>query len=272
MSGEGNEHGKIRIGVYALTSCYGCQLMFATVSRIMEIYDAVDIKSYHMLSSASSPHEKVDVAFVEGSVSTEKDLVELREIRKNSKKLVAMGACAINGGVQSWKGPEESYEDMFSSVYGDSHIMYIGMKAQPIEKFVEVDYRLPGCPPEEDEIEYFVSTFVFGTWPEERDYPVCHECRISGSPCILIENGAPCLGSVTLAGCGARCIKHGVPCIGCRGPVTHENAWFDSLAREFMEKGYDREYITERMAMFGSHDPTLMERLGKIFEGGEEDE
>lgn len=260
---------KPKIGVYALTSCYGCQLKLATVSRILEIADSVDIKSFYMLTSDSSIHEGVDIAFVEGSVSTENDLSELKEIRQNAKILIAMGACAINGGVQSWSEGEKTYDELYKSVYGNRTIDFPGIKAQPIEKHVEVDHYLPGCPPEEGEILYYISTFLFGTWPEAKDYPVCHECRVAENPCILIERGEPCLGPVTTAGCGARCIKYDVPCIGCRGPVPHNNAWFDSLAKIFKNKGFSEEYIHKRMAIFSSHDPNFDKQLDKAFMDGE---
>ena len=260
------ERKKPTIGVYALTSCYGCQLSVAMVSKILEVANAVEFKSYYMLSSNSSMHEKVDVAFVEGSVSTEKDLEELKEIRKNAKYLVSMGACAINGGVQSWYDKDQKYQDLYTKVYGKKKIKHVGVKATPIDQHIKVDFKLPGCPPEEDEIIYFISTFIFGTWPEEKDYPVCQECRLAGNPCILIEDGVPCLGPTTTAGCQARCIQFGVPCIGCRGPVENETAWFDSLAKVFKDKGFTKEYIQTRMAIFGAHNPNLEKFLDKAFQ------
>lgn len=260
---------KPSIGIYALTSCYGCQLKMATVSKIVEIAEAVDIKSFYMLSSASSMHEKVLISFVEGSVSTEKDLEELLEIRKNSRILVGVGACALQGGVQSWATGEQTYEEMYKSVYGEVQNEIQGLQARPISDFVHVDFRLPGCPPEEDEIIYFISTFLFGTWPEERDYPVCQECRVNGNPCILIERGEPCLGPVTVAGCKARCINFGVPCIGCRGAVPKNTAWFDSLAQTFKEKGFTEEYVRARLKIFSAHNKNLEPMLEKIFGGAE---
>ena len=119
---ENQQKQKPVVGVYALTSCYGCQLQVATVSRIVEVAQAVNFGSYYMLSSDSSMHSKVDVAFVEGSVSTEKDLLELKEIRKNAKILVAMGACAVNGGVQSWDNGRKSYQELYSEVYGEGSV------------------------------------------------------------------------------------------------------------------------------------------------------
>ncbi len=257
------------MGVYALTSCYGCQLKLATVSKIVEIYDAVDFQSFYMLSSDSKMDVEVDVAFVEGSVSTEKDLEELREIREHARILVAMGACAVNGGVQSWAEGEKTHDDLYAVVYGDAKIDMKPLQATPISKHVKVDYSLPGCPPEEDEILYFISTFLFGTHPETRDFPVCADCRLAGNPCMMIEEDIPCLGSVTVAGCKARCIAYNVPCIGCRGPVPFETAWFDSLAKVLLDKGYTEDYIRARLKIFGSHDGNLEILLDKIFSGSD---
>ncbi|WP_455464051.1 NADH-quinone oxidoreductase subunit B family protein [Candidatus Hodarchaeum mangrovi] len=259
---------RLKLGIYSLTSCYGCQLKIATLSRILDVANSVDVRCFYMLSSDGSINESVDIAIVEGSVSTEKDLVELKEIRSNAKRLIAVGACAINGGVQSWVHNEKSYTDLYNCVYGEAKIKYIGLKAHPIDNYVKVDFYLPGCPPEEGEIMYYLSTFLFGTWPETKDYPVCHECRVAENPCILIESGEPCLGSITVAGCGARCIKYNIPCVGCRGPVPHNNAWFDSLARAFKEKGYSEEYIYNRIAIFNSHEPNFKGRLANFSKKG----
>jgi sulfhydrogenase subunit delta len=260
---------KPRVGVYALTSCYGCQLKLATVEKILDIADNVSFESFYMLSSASKMPADVDVAFVEGSVSSEKDLEELMEIRKHSRILVAIGACAVNGGVQSWAEGTLNYAELHAKVYGDSKIDMVGLQATPISKHVKVDYYLPGCPPEEDEIMYFISAFLIGTFPEPKDYPVCSECRLAGNPCILIEHGEPCLGPVTVAGCKARCISYNVPCIGCRGPVPHDTAWFDSLAKTFKEKGISEGHVRDRMTIFGAHDPNLSAMLKKIYGGKE---
>ena len=254
----------MKIGIHGLTSCYGCQLSMAVVKRILDISEKFDIKYFYMLSSAGKI-EHVDVAFVEGSVSTDEDEKELRMIRENADVLVAIGSCAIHGGVQSILFNEGiSYEEAFKTVYGDKKMDYNGRIAQPLDKFVKVDYRLPGCPPEEEEIMYYLATFAIGSWPEEKDYPVCAECRRAGNPCILIEKGEPCLGPVTVAGCDARCIKYGIPCIGCRGPVS-DVSWFDSLAMSFRDRGMDKEYVKKRMAIFASRYEGLNEMIDKIY-------
>jgi sulfhydrogenase subunit delta len=254
------------VGVYALTSCYGCQLMIATVEKVLEIASAVEFRSFHMISSASS-HGKVDIAFVEGSVSTEKDLIELQQIRDDAKVLVAIGACSVNGGVQSWEEGHRDYEDLYKNVYGKDKVSYEGVQAKPIDRYVKVDHYLPGCPPDATEIIYFLSTFLFGTYPERKERPVCHECRLAGYPCLIIEKGQPCLGSVTASGCGALCVGFKVPCIGCRGPTPNDTPSFDSLARQFKELGMDKREVLERFSIFGAHDPRMRQLVDAVFGG-----
>ncbi|KAA0004025.1 MAG: sulfhydrogenase 1 subunit delta [Thermoplasmata archaeon] len=256
----------MKIGIHGLTSCYGCQLSMAILKRVIDVVDTFDIKYFYMTSS-SGKIEAVDIAFVEGSVSTKMDEEELKKIRENAKILVAVGSCAIHGGVQ---GMLKSYEDAYKAVYGENKISFDGRKSHPIDKFVKVDYRLPGCPPEEEEIMYYLATFVIGSYPEEKDYPVCAECRREGNPCILIEKGELCLGPVTVAGCNARCLGYNIACIGCRGPVPYGIAWFDSLANTFKEKGFSKEEIKGRMEIFAAQHENLDEMVNKIYEDKDE--
>jgi len=255
---------RMKIGIHGLTSCYGCQLKMACIEEILEVAKNFEIVYWNMASSKGEI-EKVDIAFVEGSVVTERDEEELKLIRENADVLVAVGSCAIHGGVQGMIFGED-YEEIFREVYGDSLIDYEAKIGEPLRKYVEVDYCLPGCPPEEHEILYYLATFGIGSYPEEKDYPVCAECRRQGYPCILIEKGMPCLGPVTVAGCNAKCPGFNVACIGCRGPVPHGTAWFDSLAKTFKEKGMSKEYIKRRMEIFGKQYEKLDEMIEKVFE------
>ncbi len=260
---------KLKVGVYALTSCYGCQLVLAAANELFSLSTNIDFEVFSLLSSDSSMHEKVDLALVEGSVSTEQDLAELKMIRENSTTLVALGSCAACGGVQSWSEGDMSIDELHSIVYQDHPLDIKPILAKPIRHYVEVDFSIPGCPPEKEDIVRFLSSFVIGTMPEALESPVCADCRLAGNPCILLEKGEPCLGPVTVGGCGARCITFGVPCVGCRGPVPYDNAWFDALARIFKELGFKKEYIRMRMKIFGAHDPHLEEMLERVF-GGED--
>jgi len=251
---------KLKIGIYGLTSCYGCQLKLASIRDILALSNNFEIVCWKMISSKGDI-EECDVAFVEGSVTTAMDEEEIRLIREKSEVVVAMGSCAIHGGVQ---GCIEDYKKAFHEVYGENAINYMADIGKPIRKYVKVDYNLPGCPPEENELVYYLSTFALGTYPEEKDYPVCAECRRNGYPCLLIEKNEACLGPITVAGCSARCLGHNVACIGCRGPLA-EVAWFDSLAMTFLGKGMKREEMKKKMELFGGQSEKFEEMLEKVF-------
>jgi len=255
---------KLKIGIHALTSCYGCQLKIASIKDLLKVAENFDVEYWYMMSS-SGKIKHVDIAFVEGSVSSKQDEEELKKIRENADILVAVGSCAIYGGVQGMLIGEE-YKEIFKEVYGENKMDYEGKIGEPLKNYVKVDYNLPGCPPEEEEIVYYLACFALGSYPEEKDYPVCAECRRNGFPCILIEKNQPCLGPLTIAGCDARCPGYNVACIGCRGPLPYNIAWFDSLAKAFKEKGMKKEEIKARMEIFGKQYEKMEEMIEKVFE------
>ncbi|ASI98494.1 NADPH-dependent hydrogenase/sulfhydrogenase 1 subunit delta [Thermococcus celer] len=263
------EKEKVRIGFYALTSCYGCQLQFAMMDEILQLIPRAEIVCWYMIERDSYEDEPVDIAFIEGSVSTEEEAELVKRIRENAKVVVAVGACATQGGVQSWE-QEKSLEELWKAVYGDAKVKFQPKLAKPVDEYIKVDYRIYGCPPEKRDFLYALGTFLVGSWPEDIDYPVCVECRLKGNSCILIEKGEPCLGPLTRAGCDARCPGFGVACIGCRGAIDYDVAWFDSLARTFREKGLTKEEILQRMKIFNGHNPRLEEMVEKVFQGVEE--
>ena len=264
---EGN--GKVRIGFYALTSCYGCQLQLAMMDELLQLLPNAEIVCWFMVERDSFEDKPVDIAFIEGSVSTEEEVELVKKIRENARIVVAVGSCAVHGGVQSW-GKDKSLDELWKTVYGDGKVKFEPKMAEPVENYIKVDHRIYGCPPEKRDFLYAIGTFLAGSWPEDIDYPVCVECRLKGYPCVLIEKGEPCLGPITRAGCDARCPGFGIACIGCRGAVGYDVAWFDSLARTFREKGLTKEEIIERMKIFNAHNPKLEEMVNKIFEGVKE--
>ncbi|ASJ10787.1 sulfhydrogenase 1 subunit delta [Thermococcus sp. P6] len=255
--------GKIRIGFYALTSCYGCQLQFAMMDEILSLLPGVELVCWYMVDRNSREDEPVDIAFIEGSVSTEEEVELVKKIRENAKTVVAVGACATQGGVQSWD--DKPLEELWKTVYGDATVKFRPRKAEPVENFIKVDYRIYGCPPEKKDFIYTIGTLLIGSWPEDIDYPVCLECRLRGNSCVLIEKGEPCLGPVTRAGCDARCPGYGIACIGCRGAIGYDVAYFDSLAQTLKEKGLTKEEIIERMKIFNGHNPRIEEMVGSMF-------
>ncbi|MBP1911353.1 NADPH-dependent hydrogenase/sulfhydrogenase 1 subunit delta [Thermococcus stetteri] len=260
---------KVRIGFYALTSCYGCQLQFAMMDEILQLIPNVEVACWFMIERGSYEDEPVDIALIEGSVSTEEEIELVKKIRENARIVVAVGSCAVQGGVQSWE-KDKPLEELWKTVYGDAKVKFQPKMAEPVSNYIKVDYNIYGCPPEKKDFLYAIGTFLVGSWPEDIDYPVCLECRLRGNTCVLLEKGEPCLGPITRAGCDARCPAFDVACIGCRGAVGYDVAWFDSLAKTFREKGLTKEEILERMKMFNAHNPKLEEMVEKVFQGVKE--
>ncbi len=263
------EKRKLRIGFYPTTSCYGCQLNVLNIEdKLIDIFTEVEVVCFHMATSASKVDESVDVAFIEGSVVTEDDEELVKKVRQKAKYVVAMGTCACHGGVQSVDMPHFDMKDAIKEVYGDIEFDMKVMPPRPLDKVIDVDFYLPGCPIEKDEFLYFLASFIWSTWPEEKDYPVCQECRMKGNPCVVIEKGEPCLGPFTTAGCGARCPSLGLPCMGCRGPIR-EIQRVDAMAQMMEEKGISLQEAIKRMKVFGGHSEEIIKKFQSAIKGGE---
>jgi len=239
---------KLKIGIYELTGCAGDALLILDCEQeLIDMFKAADIQSFLMAKSDNIDGE-LDVALVEGSVSTEMEKEELLDIRKRANTVVAIGICACFGGIQAAFLDKKDWEKNFKKVYGDNKMTHTKpLQSKPIDAYIKVDYYLPGCPIGK---EQFLSTFnriLRGHPPELYRFPVCVECKWNENDCLL-NKGIPCLGPITRAGCGSICINHNLPCVGCWGPVEEAN-----LTSEFhllREKGFDYDFIKKKMANF----------------------
>jgi sulfhydrogenase subunit delta len=242
------EKTKLKIGIYELTGCAGDALLILDCEKeLVDIFTAADIQSFVMAKSDNIDGE-LDVALVEGSVSTEKDKKEILDIRKRADVVIAIGICACFGGIQAAFLDEKEWENNFKQVYGRVKMAHTKpVQSKPIDAYIKVDYYLPGCPIGK---EQFLSTFnriLRGNPPELYRFPVCMECKWNENDCLLNKN-IPCLGPITRAGCGSICTNHNLPCVGCWGPVEEVN-----LASEFhllREKGFDYDFVKKKIANF----------------------
>ncbi len=194
----------MKVGVFKFSSCDGCQIAFFEFREMLQVFERFDVV-YFLEAQSENIYEEFDLSFVEGSVSNEEDKERILDIRKRSKILVAMGACAISGGVQS----AGNFEGI--------------LKTEPLDVFVEVDYELPGCPVSSDLLVDFLMSILHGKRPRTAEYPVCLECKRKGNICVTVLKGEVCLGPVIRAGCGAICPSFGRGCYGCYGPVQKPN-------------------------------------------------
>lgn len=242
---------KPRAGFYSLTGCQGEYLTILGMEDVLlEMLNLVDIVEFKLASSVELPGE-VDIAFVEGSVTTEKDLKYLEEIRRKSRILVAIGDCAVWGGIQASTTGTDPRE-LMRSVYGTEENLYgfLG-EHKGLSEVVQVDYELHGCPIEGKEFAELLIDLVRGVKPVLPDYPVCVECKIREIPCLIVERGLPCFGPITVAGCDARCPSYNTVCISCRGPLKDE-ANVSGELRTLLSKGYDERTVIELVSMFGA--------------------
>jgi sulfhydrogenase subunit delta len=253
---------KPRVGIFSLTGCAGDQLQILNMEdELLDLVSHIHIVDFQEGSSYKE-EGPVDVAFVEGSVSTETDLKHLKEIRERSKILIAFGNCAVEGGIQAMRNDEGSIDGRLKDVYGVETGFFDAKLSKPLSEYVDVDLNIPGCPVEKEETLRAITSLLHGDFPPSFTYPVCVECKLNEYPCVIVESGKPCLGPVIRAGCKARCPGLGLDCIGCRGPVDSASGF----AAEFsmlLEKGYSKEFILNRLRVFSGE-------VKEDFLGGEE--
>jgi sulfhydrogenase subunit delta len=231
---------KPRLGVFKFSSCDGCQLSILDAEEeLLSLLEKVELRDFLEASSASSG-APYDLALVEGSISTQEEVDRILQIRKDSKMLVALGACATAGGVQALRN--WSKLDLFeSAVYPEPKFARALEKALPISDFVAVDFELRGCPVSRVQLLQFFATILRGTKPRLPTSAVCFECKRAGNVCLVVAGGTPCLGPVTASGCGAICPSYGRGCYGCFGPSDDVN--LDSYASWLAAHNVDRSTI-----------------------------
>lgn len=210
---------KPKIGIFSLTSCEGCSLAILELeNELLDILGAVEIVNFR--EGMTERSWDIDIGFVDGAVSTPEDEKEARLFREHCKVLVAIGACACLGGLNTLKNYQNE-ADYRGYVYGNRAGWFPTIPARPLSAVVKVDFELPGCPMIKEEFLEFVKLTLAGRTFRLPEYAVCVECKRKGNLC-LYEKGVICLGPVTRAGCDAICPSFGSKCEGCRGIVTEE--------------------------------------------------
>jgi coenzyme F420-reducing hydrogenase gamma subunit len=228
------------LGVWKLTSCDGCQMQAILAwERLAEL---PGLRVAHFPEAGAVEREGgLAVSLVEGSVSQARQVDKLRAIRERSRFLVAMGACAVHGGVQAlvnFSSPAE----MAGRAYPHPEYLEPQLGSRPLADYVEVDLELRGCPVSRERLFESVQGLLAGRIPRPDRGSVCRQCKRAGLPCLLVSRGEPCLGPVTQAGCGALCPAAGRGCYGCYGPQESANP---RLLAGLLERhcGLDREAV-----------------------------
>jgi coenzyme F420-reducing hydrogenase gamma subunit len=213
---------KPKLAVWKFSSCDGCQLsLLDCEDELLAVADAVEIANFPEASRAvvKGPY---DLSLVEGSITTSHDAERIHGIRRASKFLVTIGACATAGGIQALRNFKD-VKEFISIVYAKPEYIETLNKSTPITDHVFVDFELRGCPINKLQLVEVLSAFLNGRKPNTPPHSVCIECKQRGTVCVMVAQGMPCLGPVTQAGCGALCPTYARACFGCFGPKETPN-------------------------------------------------
>ena len=262
---------KINLAVYWGAACGGCcvsvldvhEALFTVVEHANLVFwpIALDIKYKDV---EAMPDGFIDVTLFNGAVRNSENEHMARLLRKKTKTLVAYGSCAHMGGIPGLAN-FSNREGIFNRAYIESestvnpekifpqqkHEVAEGVLELPeffndvktLDQVVDVDYYLPGCPPQTERlVEVFLAIVskaelpppgsVVGAFTKSQ----CDECKRKksdkkqikkfkrpweiiddGETCFL-EQGVICMGPATRGGCGVRCVEGNAPCRGCYGP------------------------------------------------------
>jgi len=254
-------------------TCSGCDITIVDLGeKLLDLFGSFEIVFWPTAQDQKLDQLRemadgsIDVALYHGSIANSENVEMAELLRKKSKMLIAFGACACNGGVPGLANITTT-EKLFEKVYKSTPSTSNEEATLPLEKtgiqghtltlprkmdtvvclsdIVEVDYYLPGCPPETELVEEALNAIVSDKLPPRGavlapDRILCDECprkreekkiqkiyrhfEVTPDPekCLL-EQGMLCMGIATRAGCGAKCIKVNIPCRGCMGPTSEVN-------------------------------------------------
>jgi coenzyme F420-reducing hydrogenase gamma subunit len=248
-----------KLAVWKFASCDGCQLsLLDCEDELLALAGEVEI-AYFLEATSARVRGPYDVSLVEGSITTEHDAVRIREVRRVSKTLVTIGACATAGGIQALRNFHD-VNDFVAAVYATPDYVSTLATSTPIADHVQVDFELRGCPIAKAQLLEVLVAFLRGRRPSIPTTSVCTECKRRGTVCVTVAHGTPCLGPVTHAGCGALCPAYDRGCFGCFGPTETPNA--PALTRRLRDLGMDDRAVERVFRTFNAAAPAFREAAG----------
>ena len=222
-----------RLAVWKFASCDGCQLsLLHCEDELLALAGEIEIASFPEASRAvtGGPY---DLSLVEGSITTAHDRERIRRVRRMSRRLVTIGACATAGGIQALRNFVDAGQ-LAGLVYARPDQLDVLDQSTPIADHVPVDFELRGCPVDKRQLVEVINAFLNDRRPNVPGHSVCVECKARGTTCVMVAEGIPCMGPVTQAGCGAICPAYHRGCYGCFGPAEAANTaslatWWERL-------------------------------------------
>ncbi len=241
---------KPKVAVWKFASCDGCQLsLLDCEEELLAITGEIDIANFVEASRVvvKGPY---DLSLVEGSITTPHDEERIHQVRRISKVLVTIGACATAGGIQALRNFTD-VKKYIPMVYASPQYIETLAKSTPVTDHVFVDFELRGCPISKAQLLEVVSAYLFERKPNLPRYSVCEECKRRGTTCVMVAQGTACLGPVTQAGCNALCPSYHRGCFGCFGPKESPNT--SVLSKRWTELGVTDDEILRAFRSFNAY-------------------
>jgi NAD-reducing hydrogenase small subunit len=167
---------KLRVATTSLSGCFGCHMSFLDIDE--RLLDLVDLIEFDRSPLTDIKHcGPCDLGIIEGGLCNAENVHVLKEFRESCKVLVAMGACAVNGGLPAQRNHlkltdvlEQVYHTGHGTVPGsqipnDPELPLLLNQVHPVHEVVKIDYFLPGCPPSGDTIWKFLTDLLAGRTP-----------------------------------------------------------------------------------------------------------
>ena len=167
---------KLKLATVSLAGCFGCHMSFLDIDeRLLELLELVEFDRSPLTDIKTLG--RCDIGLIDGGVCNAENVHVLRDFRANCKILIAMGACAVNGGLPAQRN-QRDVGQMMHDVYcrqvggtpgnqipNDPELPLPLNRVHPIHEVVHIDYFLPGCPPSGDAIWAFLTELLAGRTP-----------------------------------------------------------------------------------------------------------
>lgn len=167
---------KYKMATVSLAGCFGCHMSFLDIDeRLLQLLEVVEFDRSPLTDIKTLG--RCDIGLIEGGLCNAENVHVLREFRAQCKTLVAVGACAINGGLPAQRNQLDVgkiLRDVYctqtgisanSQIPNDPELPMPLNQVHPIHEVVHVDYFLPGCPPSADAIWAFFNDLIAGRTP-----------------------------------------------------------------------------------------------------------
>jgi F420-non-reducing hydrogenase small subunit len=294
---------KPKFAMYWAASCGGCEIAVLNIGeKILDVDAAFDVIFWPVAMDAkykdveAMPDGSITLTLFNGGIRNSENEEIARLLRRKSKILVAFGSCACEGcipGLANLSSAKDIFDTAYATVSTDNpdgvrpqtcfqvpegklHIPEFYPVLRTLDQVVQVDYFMPGCPPESHQIAAVVDLVIQALQGKAELPPpgavigaggstVCDECprkrnvktikqfvriqdvKLDPQLCLL-EQGIPCNGPAARSGCGALCPQAGAQCIGCYGP-----------AADVVDFG--ARLMTAFSSVIDSNDPDEIERI-----------